>query len=56
MSSNRPDQKPVDAPPQDKPVEPQTPQPKGPPVRPRDGEDPPPDFGVPVGPGKGGGG
>lgn len=34
------------------PEKPETP--GGPPVKPRDGEDPPPDFGVPVGPGKGG--
>ncbi|HTG95791.1 MAG TPA: hypothetical protein VL866_24535 [Pyrinomonadaceae bacterium] len=50
MSSNRPDQKPVDAPPSETPVQPQTPDPQGPPVKPQD--DPNPGHVDP--PGKGG--
>lgn len=49
MSTNRPN-KPVDAPPDETPVDPNAP--GGPPVRPQDDPLPP---GTPVGPGKGGG-
>lgn len=48
MSTNRPDNKPVDTPPDETPVDPKLPQPQQPRPRPLEGDDP----GVPVGPGK----